>query len=358
MGNFGKQILVFSVVAILAFLALPSTVLANTPSPWAVEQVNNAISKNLVPPNLQSNFTRAITRAEFSALAVTLYEAVRSEITGRTTFTDTSDVNVEKAAFIRIVYGVGDNRFDPNGTLTREQAAVMLSRLAHAIGNPLPRERLTFADMSDVSSWAVESIEGIVAAGIMSGVGDNRFAPQQPYTIEQSIVTIMRLFDRTSIATEALAGFIEIRDNTLYITPVEVFMLYDASNEFETVRDSALRSIVYIEISDSQRLEALGLTLDDFPSGSHIRPNWHSERQWHYVEQANIETLSFEITSESEFVFVDNQLLFDTTPEGNRLRTTNVLNEFMQYFFPSVVHFIEVYDGRVIRLVQEFGFTI
>ena len=29
----------------------------------------------------------------------------------------------------------------------------------------------------------------------MSGVGDNTFAPQNPYTREQSIITILRLFN-------------------------------------------------------------------------------------------------------------------------------------------------------------------
>ena len=34
----------------------------------------------------------------------------------------------------------------------------------------------------------------VQAAGIMSGVGDNTFSPQEPYTREQSIVTLMRLY--------------------------------------------------------------------------------------------------------------------------------------------------------------------
>jgi hypothetical protein len=33
------------------------------------------------------------------------------------------------------------------------------------------------------------------ATGIMGGVGNNTFAPKDPYTREQSIITIMRLYD-------------------------------------------------------------------------------------------------------------------------------------------------------------------
>jgi len=55
---------------------------------------------------------------------------------------------------------------------------------------------------------------------------------------------------------------------------------------------------------------------------------------------------------------VDCNLLFGADPYGSRLRITNDLDEFMHYLYPTVVHFVEVYDGRVIRLVQDFGFTL
>jgi len=163
------------------------------PSSWAVEQVSAAISAGLVPQNLQSNYAQAITRAEFSALAVALYESINGEITGRVSFEDTTDINVEKAAAIGVVSGVGNNMFAPDTHLTREQAAVMLSRLTTVLGRPLASQPPTFADNSSISSWAIEGVGQIQAAGIMGGVGDNRFAPQDPYTREQSIVTIMRL---------------------------------------------------------------------------------------------------------------------------------------------------------------------
>ena len=169
------------------------------PSSWAQEQVTAAIEENLVPQNLRSNYTQPMTRAEFSALAVALYEIVNGEITGRITFTDTEDVNVEKAAYIGIVSGVGDNRFNPDETLTREQAAVMLSRLSDVISSipfpPFPRQPVNFADNDSISPWAAESVGRVLAAGIMSGVGDNRFAPNQPYTREQGIVTILKTLE-------------------------------------------------------------------------------------------------------------------------------------------------------------------
>ncbi|MDR0838008.1 MAG: S-layer homology domain-containing protein [Oscillospiraceae bacterium] len=166
---------------------------ADAPSSWAAEPVNAAIKAGLVPQSLQSKYTQPATRAEYCALAVALYEKVTGKaITKRATFSDTTDVNVEKAAAIGVVNGMGNNKFDPDAKLTREQAAVMLARLADAIGKPLAKKAATFADNAKISSWAVEQVGQVQAAGIMSGIEDNKFAPKGPYTREQSIITILR----------------------------------------------------------------------------------------------------------------------------------------------------------------------
>ena len=166
------------------------------PSPWAVEQVSAAIEAGLVPESLQSKYTQTATRAEFCALAVELYETVTGkEITQRATFSDTSDVNVQKMAGIGVINGIGGNKFNPNGELTREQAATILVRLADALGRPLPEGTAAFSDNASISSWALESVGRAKAGGIMDGIGNNTFSPQGAYTREQSIMTAYRLFE-------------------------------------------------------------------------------------------------------------------------------------------------------------------
>jgi hypothetical protein len=174
---------------------LPGNEPAEQPSSWAAASVNAAIAGGLVPSVLQSKYTQPTTRVEYCALAVALYEKHSGEITERAKFSDTIDVNVEKMAALGVVNGVGDNKFDPDAKLTREQAAVMLSRLADALGKPLAAKDATFADNAKISSWAIEGVGQVQAAGIMSGVGDNTFAPKEPYTREQSIITMLRLWD-------------------------------------------------------------------------------------------------------------------------------------------------------------------
>ena len=173
----------------------PSETNISTPSSWAVSEVDLANSFNLVPDTLNKAYQREITRAEFCSLAVALYETVNDKITDRTTFADTEDINVEKMASIGVVSGIGNGKFDPDGKLTREQAAVILSRLAAAIGKPLPTKVATFSDNTNIATWAVDGVGQIQAAGIMSGTGNNMFSPKQAYTREQSILTILRLYN-------------------------------------------------------------------------------------------------------------------------------------------------------------------
>ncbi len=165
-------------------------------SGWAEESVAAAIARNLVPLSLQSSYIQPATRAEFCALGVAFYETVTGEeITERKTFSDTDDVNVQKMGALGVVSGVGGDRFDPNGTLTREQAATMLARLAEAAGTPLPQSMTSFADKEQISSWARSAVGQVQAAGVMGGTGNNQFSPAATYTREQSIITISRLFD-------------------------------------------------------------------------------------------------------------------------------------------------------------------
>ena len=197
-----------ALVFILAFALQSFPAFAEDgPSLWAVAEVNEAIEAQLVPWPLQVNYTQATTRAEFCALAVALYETVIGNIrTKGKMFDDTDEPSVAKAAAIGVVMGVGGNKFDPNAKLTREQAAVMLSRLADAIGNPLTKKAAAFNDNSKISSWAITEAGQAQAAGIMGGVGNNTFAPKDPYTREQSIVTILRTFKATKEITTSIFG--------------------------------------------------------------------------------------------------------------------------------------------------------
>ena len=95
---------------------------------------------------------------------------------------------------VKIVNGVSETEFNPDGEITRQEAAAMLMRVYknYAEAEKISGE-VKFSDDEEIASWAKEDVYSINSLGIMQGVGANSFAPADSYTREQSIATIMRM---------------------------------------------------------------------------------------------------------------------------------------------------------------------
>ena len=171
-------------------------------SDWAKAELEKAEEMGLIPEILDgADLTADITRAEFAAVAVKAYEALANGAAipaVNNPFTDTTDVEVLKAYNIGAVNGTSATTFDPNALLNREQAAAMLTRVFKKVSLAgwtlatdsqftLPYEKpALFADDADISDWAKDSVYFMVANGIVSGVGNNIFAPKNVTTEEQA----------------------------------------------------------------------------------------------------------------------------------------------------------------------------
>lgn len=169
-------------------------------SSWAETSIIKGKSLGLVPLNLQSNYSSKITRLEFASLIVNLIETVKKEkiSTSGVYFSDTSDINVLKAAKANVVTGVGNSKFAPSSLITREQIAVMFIRALEYIepgSTSSLNSKLSFADSKDISSWAYDFVSKAVDKKIMSGIGDNKIGPKGNATREQAIVLAMNLYN-------------------------------------------------------------------------------------------------------------------------------------------------------------------
>ena len=203
-----------------------------TYSNWAAEDIITAISMGYLDDDpdvfgyqpavtdlLGSDYTRAITRGQFAALAIRYYETLMGDITGEDytipvnsgddVFADCSgDTNMAKAFNLGILggYNSADTRsgvyVGPNDNITREQAATMLTRLMEklivafdSVGRTgwtvWYADSLPFTDT--ISDWALDGVRAVYGVGAMTGTTSTTFSAKSPYTIEQSIVTIMRI---------------------------------------------------------------------------------------------------------------------------------------------------------------------
>lgn len=170
-------------------------------SAWAREQVDSAAVKGLMSDCLGDDFTVNITRAQFAALSVKLYEAMSGETApapGESPFSDTDDPAVIQANALGIVKGGNDGKFAPDNLVTRQEMAIILSNVYTRLGGTIPQTATTsFADDSEISPWMglKDDIAFMADKGILKGSGDNKFDPLGNASIEQAMVTALRMFE-------------------------------------------------------------------------------------------------------------------------------------------------------------------
>lgn len=105
-----------------------------------------------------------------------------------------------------IINGVGDRKFDPQGTVTREQFVKML---CVALGLTEEAE-ITFADIA-ADDWSVPYIKKAVKAGLISGVDENTFGYGVGIS-RQDIAVILHRTIKDTTGTAQFADNAEIAD--------------------------------------------------------------------------------------------------------------------------------------------------
>lgn len=180
------------------------------PSDWAKEGIWEAICAGLVPNEIQGAYQSNITRKDFCQLMVKLVEQVEARpisaylaskgLSAPNPFTDTSDAAVRAAYALGIVSGTSATTFNPDGSITRQSAAAMLSRTAKLLGLTSGSGE-TFSDITQISDGMREGIAFIsgvtdptTGSKVMSGTGDGKFSPAATFTRQQAIITVLRLF--------------------------------------------------------------------------------------------------------------------------------------------------------------------
>ena len=92
-----------------------------------------------------------------------------------------------------ITTGVGFGRFDPDGSVTRAQAATFIWRMA---GSPAPPASApTFSDVP-AGAYYEDAVRWMAATGITTGLSASRFAPDQVATRAHLVAFLWRLVDQ------------------------------------------------------------------------------------------------------------------------------------------------------------------
>lgn len=171
-------------------------------SKWALTELEIALKNRLIPSSLkEKDFTQSITREEFAAVAVKIYEKIsgkKASMPEVNPFTDTENEDVLKAYALGITTGISATTFEPNAKITREQMATMMARALNKIGintNVNVYEVAQFADHSLMNSWSINAIYYMSQNGIIKGVEGNRFDVTGQATREQALLISNRILN-------------------------------------------------------------------------------------------------------------------------------------------------------------------
>ncbi len=189
----------------------PATSATSVPySDWAKSDIEKAISLNIINYGGNYNYTGSITREEFCEIIYNYCANVIGKletIDGTNKFTDTNNAHIQILNAAGIINGKSETEFAPDDFLTREEAAVILNRMVnYTIPVPVTEMYFAFDDEAKISDWASDSIQVMCNMGVMNGVGENNFAPQEIYTTEQAIVTVVRVYAAQSANTGIIGG--------------------------------------------------------------------------------------------------------------------------------------------------------
>lgn len=182
-------------------------VFTDTSGHWAESFIQKAAELGLVEGYLgQYRPDDTMTRAEFVTI---LWRASgEPKPAAKASFTDLTQSwyrdAVAWAEETAVVNGVGNGKFDPNGSVTREQLVTILHRLA---GTPGGMELMLggiydsqYSDSKQVGDWARQALYWSIYEGIFCGENSekigNSLAPKAPANRAQIAVMITRYLDK------------------------------------------------------------------------------------------------------------------------------------------------------------------
>jgi hypothetical protein len=190
---------------------------------WAKNELDLMYAKGYMEPkNPTANLfvpNDPITRGEFITLLMKLYpEKYPLNYKGELTFRDvykfrTDEASllydyryIETAARAGVVRGVGGGRFNPGETITREDAAAMIARVAdlklESNMDRVAKNLSKFTDAAGINFYQQPSVDAVTKANLMTGKAHNvtagekqtyYFDPLAPITRAEAAVIATRI---------------------------------------------------------------------------------------------------------------------------------------------------------------------
>ncbi len=183
-----KRILAALLSAALTACCLPVAAASDIDGHWAEQYITYLNEEGVINPSATTGDyspNEKVMRAEFMRY---INRAFHFTETTSISYTDVSASDwyyetVQIAEKYGYIAGVGDGKMDPEGYITREQAATIIGRLYKTtVADAVTPDQLTFSDKNEVSDWSAGYIYDAVQKGYIVGYPDGTFKPKNTVT--------------------------------------------------------------------------------------------------------------------------------------------------------------------------------
>lgn len=166
-----------------------------------------------------------ITRAEFVSLVNRAYKIERSDTLYQFPDVKSSDwffAQVMSGKEAGYIAGYPDGSFKPNHHISRQEAAVLITKLL-SLSSEQQTSLTSFTDHLSIDKWAQSSINAVLNNGIMSGFPDKTFKAQQNISRAEAVVTLERSLDYPKEGFLGLKGIVKLDTHPVAGASVKIF---------------------------------------------------------------------------------------------------------------------------------------
>ena len=193
----------------------PSERFDDTKNHWAKDFIDYVVGRGLLDGSTENKFypnekmTRGMLVTALGKLAgvnVKQYET--------NSFTDVQNDNsyrpyIDWAHSKGVIYGIGNDKFAPDKSITREEMAVIFERYAKVTGCKIPvtREASSYEDKENIGTEYRAAVKAMQQAGIMMGIDGNKFNPKENAT-RAEVSAMLSRYIKLTITPETAQGFV------------------------------------------------------------------------------------------------------------------------------------------------------
>ncbi|MBQ9986372.1 MAG: S-layer homology domain-containing protein [Oscillospiraceae bacterium] len=165
---------------------------------WAADAINALADEGVIRGTSETTFspTLNITRADFALLLVRAFK-LTSENEENFADVEASDYFAKELAIARntgIVNGIGDNKFAPRNTITRQDMMTIVYRALQALEIELETGDVEYSDFDSVAEYAKDAVKALIVSGLVNGKS-GKISPTDYTTRAEVAVLIKRILD-------------------------------------------------------------------------------------------------------------------------------------------------------------------